>query len=63
MRGKSIKEFVLEQIFPVQISEEEQTAWEELQSMLSSRIAKAEDGAVSQKTFSQITDAVIQERS
>ena len=63
MRGKSIKEFVLEQIFPIQISEEEQAAWEKLQSMLSSRIAKAGDGTVSQRTFAQITDAVIQERN
>jgi len=63
MRGKSIKDFVLEQIFPVQISDEEKDAWNELQTMLNARIAKAEGGAISQKSFDQITDEVIQQRS
>jgi len=63
MRGKSIKSFVLEQIFPVQITGEEKAAWDELQAMLSSRIAKVEKGGVSHKSFDQITDEVIQERA
>lgn len=63
MRGKTIKEFVLEQIFPMDISPEEQGAWKELQSILSTRIKSAEQGKVSRKTFDQITDDVIQERS
>lgn len=63
MRGKSIKDFVLEQIFPVQISNEEKDAWNELQTMLNARIAKAEGGAISQKSLDQITDEAIQQRS
>lgn len=63
MRGKTIKEFVLEQIFPMDIDPEEQKAWKELQSILSTRIKSAEQGKVSRKTFDQITDDVIQERS
>ncbi len=63
MRGKSIKDFVLEQILPAQINNKEQKAWEELQNLLSSRITNAEKGAISNKTFDQITEEVIKARS
>ena len=61
IRGKSIKDFVLEQIFPMQITDEEKTAWGELQTILTSRITKAESGAISNKNFDQITNEVIHE--
>lgn len=59
MQGKSIKSFVLGQIFPAEKTNKEQKAWNELQALLSSRITDAENGAVSNKTFDQITDEVI----
>jgi uncharacterized protein (DUF1778 family) len=58
MQGKSIKNFVLEQIFPAEKTNKEQEAWNELQALLASRISDAENGAVSNKTFDQITDEV-----
>ena len=42
---------------------EEQSTWDELQSIISARIKNAEQGEVSNKTFDQITNDVIQERS
>jgi Antitoxin ParD len=51
--GKSIKEFVLERLFPSNAGEEER-AWQELKELLGERIAAAERGEVSTKTFSQI---------
>ena len=63
MQGKSIKDFVLEQILPAHINDKEQKAWEELQSLLSSRIANAEKGAISNKTFNQITEETIKART
>ena len=53
VQGKSIKEFVLEKLFPADVGEEEQ-AWQELKALLSERIAAAERGEVSTKTFSQV---------
>ncbi|MCK4492679.1 MAG: hypothetical protein KAU26_01370 [Methylococcales bacterium] len=38
----------------------EQNAWEELKKLLSERITAAESGAVSDKTFKQITDEAVQ---
>jgi uncharacterized protein (DUF1778 family) len=53
--GKSIKEFVLERLFPSNDQEEEQ-AWQELNELLRERIAEAERGEVSAKTFSQVLE-------
>ena len=53
--GKSIKEFVLERLFPSNDREEEQ-AWQELKELLRERIAEAERGEVSAKTFSQVLE-------
>ena len=53
--GKSIKEFVLERLFPSDDREEEQ-AWQELKELLRERIAEAERGEVSAKTFSQVLE-------
>jgi Antitoxin ParD len=60
MQGKSIKDFILEKLFPAQVNNEEQKAWQELQTLLTARIAAAESGAVSSKTFAQITEETIQ---
>ncbi|MGK7875118.1 MAG: antitoxin [Xenococcaceae cyanobacterium] len=53
VQGKSIKEFVLEKLFPSESSDEEQ-AWQELKDMLAERIAAAERGEVSKKTFREV---------
>jgi Antitoxin ParD len=61
MQGKSIKDFILEKLFSVQTgNNDEKKAWQELQNLLTARIAAAESGAVSNKTFAQITEETIQ---
>jgi hypothetical protein len=61
MQGKSIKDFILEKLFPAQsASNEEQKAWQELQTLLTARISAAKSGAVSSKNFAQITEETIQ---
>ncbi|MDY6937146.1 MAG: antitoxin [Cyanobacteriota bacterium] len=52
--GKSIKEFVLERLFPTDTEEEQ--VWQELKDLLAERIAAAERGELSTKTFSQIVE-------
>lgn len=59
MQGKSIKDFVLEQIFSKKTDVKEQEAWKKLQNLLASRVADADNGAVSKKTFDQITEEAI----
>ena len=59
MQGKSIKEYVLEKIFPAQIDAEEQHAWEELKTLLAKRIADAKQKGVSGKTVEQITEEAL----
>ena len=59
--GKSIKDFVLEKLFPSKMTQDEQKAWNELQAMLNTRISNAKQGAISKKTFNQITDETIKE--
>jgi hypothetical protein len=64
MQGKSIKDFILEKLFSAQsANNEEQQAWQELQTLLTARIAAAESGSVSNKTFAQITNETIQKWS
>lgn len=63
MRGMTIKEFVLGQIFPLDISAEEEQAWRQLQEVLSNRISQAEKGGIANKSFSQITDEVIKQQN
>lgn len=55
IHGKSIKEFVLERIF----NHDEQDAWNELKSILLSRIEAAESGEISDKSFKQITEETL----
>jgi len=59
MQGQTIKSFVSEQIFSVEKTKNKQDAWNELQALLTSRIINAEKGAISTKTFDQITDEMI----
>ena len=63
MQGKSIKRFVLEQIFPAEKTNKEQEAWNDLQALLASRISDAEKGVISKKTFDQITEETIKARN
>lgn len=61
IQGKSIKDFILEKLFPTQTGDnDEKKAWQELQTLLTARISAAESGAVSSKTFAQITEETIQ---
>ena len=55
LQGKTLKDFVMERIFPLQDNSEEDKAWEELKSVLSSRIKNAEEG-VSNKTMKEIAE-------
>jgi Antitoxin ParD len=57
--GKSIKEFVLERLFPTDTGEEE--AWQELKELLSERIAAAERGELSTQTFAQVFEEKLAE--
>jgi uncharacterized protein (DUF1778 family) len=62
LQGKTIKEFVMEKIFPNQKnSDEEEEAWRELKSLLNTRIKAAESGAISQKTMRQIAEDKLKE--
>lgn len=59
MQGKSIKDYVLEKLFSDGSPDEEQQAWEELKALLQERIAAAERGKVSSKTFRQIAEETL----
>jgi uncharacterized protein (DUF1778 family) len=52
LHGQSIKDYVLERIFPH--PSEEQQALDELKQFLMPRIEAAERGELSEKTFAQI---------
>jgi len=54
LQGKTLKDFVMEKIFPIQADNDEDTAWEELKTFLKSRIEDAETGFVSEKTMRQV---------
>jgi len=56
LQGKSLKEFVMEKIFPSQENNNDAEAWGELKSLLNSRIEAAEAGAISKKTMRQIAE-------
>lgn len=53
LQGKTLKDFVMEKIFPSQENSDEAEAWGELKSLLNSRIEAAESGAISKKTMQQ----------
>ncbi len=55
LQGKTLKEFVMEKIFPPHNNNsDEEEAWGELKSLLTTRIEAAESGSISQKTMQQI---------
>ena len=56
LQGKTIKEFILERVFS---DNDENEGWEELETLLASRIKDAETKGVSKKSFEQITADVI----
>ncbi len=56
LQGKTLKEFVMEKIFPSQENSDEAEAWGELKTLLTTRIEAAESGAISQKTMRQIAE-------
>lgn len=55
LQGKSIKDFILGKLFPIN-DEGEEVAWSELEEFLSSRIEQSKDSPVSSKTIRQITN-------
>lgn len=61
MKGQSIKDFVIGKIFPSEVSEDQ--SWNELQQFLSARIEAAENGAISNKSITQITKEELGDRS
>ena len=60
LQGKTLKEFVMEKIFPAE-TDSEKEAWGELKSLLKSRIETAEAGAISKKTMRQIAEDKLKE--
>ena len=58
MQGKSIKEYVLNQILP---TSSEEVALHELEALLDNRIKSAVDGKVSQKSVKEIFQEVYKE--
>tara|TARA_Y100001972_G_scaffold121257_1_gene165022 strand:- start:2585 stop:2839 length:255 start_codon:yes stop_codon:yes gene_type:complete len=60
LQGKTIKDYVLEKIFPKDANEDQ--AWEELTELLTGRIEDAENNPPSKKSFEQLTKEIIQKR-
>lgn len=60
LQGKTIKDYVLEKLFPNEIDEDQ--SWEELSAILMDRIDEAENNPPSQKTFEELTQEIIQNR-
>lgn len=61
MEGKSIREYVLEKILPPHDSGDEDTAWNELRTLLENRIASSDKKGVSNKSVSQITNETLKD--
>lgn len=57
LEGKTIKQYTLERLFPV----DEQQAMQELRALLQSRLAEAEDNKDSTSTAAEISEEVIRE--
>jgi hypothetical protein len=60
LHGKTIKEFILEKIFPT--TDDEAEAWNELKDILLSRIEETQKSGVSTKSFDELTKEIIQAR-
>lgn len=56
MQGKTMKDYVLERLFP----EGEEKSWEELKRILMSRIEEAENNPPARKSFEELTQEIIQ---
>ena len=61
LQGKTIKNYVLEKLFP-QDDGTDNAAWDELTQVLLSRIEDAENNPPAKKTFEQLTQDIIQSR-
>ena len=61
LQGKSLKEFVMEKIFPSQENSDDAEAWGELKTLLNSRIKATESGTISQKTMRKIAEDKLKE--
>lgn len=59
MQGKSIKEYVLNQILPT--SSDEEMALHELEALLDERVKSAQAGKISQKSVKEIFQEVYSE--
>lgn len=59
LQGKTIKQYALERLFPANVDE----AWQELKSLLGTRINEGLAGKVSAKTVSKILDEELGEDS
>lgn len=63
LQGKTIKDFILERLaLGSNRLNQEEMAWNELESLLLSRIEAAEAGEISNKPFTRITQEILQER-
>ena len=60
LQGKTIKDLILDKLFTDK--DDEQKAWEELESLLASRVEEAERVGASTKTFEQLTEEIIKAR-
>jgi len=56
MQGKTLKEFVMERIFPEQGNESEEKQWQKLKSFLLDRIEAAESSNPTPKRMTQIAE-------
>lgn len=61
LQGKSIKQYVLDKLFPADVSSDEQKAWDELRDLLEEGIVAAEREGTSKRTIREITEGVLGE--
>lgn len=61
LQGKTIKDYVLDKVFPDHETGENQS-WDELAAILSARIDEADTNPPASKTFEEITREVLQSR-
>lgn len=59
LQGKSIKDYVLEKLFPPETTEAEQKAWQALKTLLNERVTEAEQAHPSTRTVAQITEEIL----
>ncbi|MEM6963578.1 MAG: antitoxin [Bacteroidota bacterium] len=58
LQGKSIKDYILDKLFPTE-KEEEQAAMKELQALLKKRIAEAENSEPVNISLTQIAEDIL----